>query len=466
VSGEPPDADELLASGERALKALARSRADEGEVFMQKGWGRSYTLEGGSIKYGSFGGDFGLGVRVVKDGRLGFGYCTREKDLGRTIKAAVSMCRISPRTGFRFPEPGRAKTPKKTFDPAILDLQDPDGLSMVKEMLDGAREVSNILSFPGGGVGFGAEAFCVLNTRGVAAADRGTYLSAGLSTMLGKEGSPQVSTGSFDDFTRTSRLDMEGIGARAAQLAVDSRGARPLDKPGTMDVVMAPDAFSELAEYLLASSFCGDRVSRKESHYTGKVGERVAHEGLTMLDDGLLADGPNTAAVDDEGVPSSRTSLMSGGVVKGFIYDVTAAEESGRAPTGNGARVERFGSDRSFKVTPRTRVQNLVMKWERRRSLDDILGEIKNGVYVHELLGSHTANIVSGDFSVGSPLLFRVRKGEVREPVQGAMLAGNLFDALKSLGGMADDFRNVTGSLSSVAVKTPSVWLTGINVMK
>jgi PmbA protein len=376
------------------------------------------------------------------------------------------MCRISPRTGFRFPEPGSTKVPKKTFDPAILDFEDPDGLSMVKEMLDGGRGVGEELSFPGGGVGFGVEAFCVLNTVGVAAADQGTYLSAGLSTMLGKEGSPNVSTGSFDDFTRTGKLDTASIGAQAARLAVESRGAKPLDRPGAMDVVMAPDAFSELAEHLLASSFCGDRVSRKESYYSGKVGERVAHKGLTMLDDGLLTDGPNTAAVDDEGVPSRRTSLVSRGVVKGFIYDVTAAEENGKAPTGSGARIERFGSDRSFKVTPRTRVQNLVFKWERRRGLGDILGEIKSGVYVHELLGSHTANIVSGDFSVGSPLLFRIRKGEICEPIQGAMLAGNLFDALNSMGGMADDFRNVTGSLTSVAVKTPSVWLTGINVMK
>jgi PmbA protein len=282
--------------------------------------------------------------------------------------------------------------------------------------------------------------------------------------MLGKEGTPDVSTGGFDDSARTGRLDPRAIGEKAGKLAVDSKGARSLDRPGTMDVVFTPDAFSELAEHLIAPAFYGDRVSRGESHLADRLGEKVAHENLRIVDDGLLPDGPNTAAVDDEGLPSGRTTLMSRGIVRRFIYDAASACETGGKPTGNGIRMDNWGSDRSFKVTPRTGARNLVLSWEEKASLDGLIAEVKNGVYVHELLGSHTANRISGDFSIGSSLLFRIRKGEVREPLQGVMLAGNMFAAMEEIGGMADDHRNVGGTLSPVAVRTPSVWLRGINV--
>ena len=458
------DTDGLMATGESALRKVARSPADQGEVFIQSGWGRSYTLEGGIIKYGSFGGEYGMAIRVVRDGRLGFGYCTRERDLGRTIRAALSLSRIAPPTGFAFAGPGKVRRTSKTFDRSILSLEDSDGLAMIQGMLEGAREVSGDLSFPGGGVGFGADAFAVLNTEGVSVSDSGTFISAGISTILGKEGTPDVSTGGYDVSGRTATLDTGAIGEKAGRLAVDSRGAKPLGHPGTMDVVFTPDAFAELVEHLIAPAFYGDRVVRGESHLTGKLGKKVAHEKLRIVDDGLLPDGANTAGVDDEGYPSGRTTLMSRGIVRRFLNDAASAGESGMKPTGSGIRMDNWGSDRSFKVTPRTGARNLVLSWEDRRSLDELIGEVRNGVYVHELLGSHTANRISGDFSIGSPLLFRIRKGEVREPLQSVMLAGNMFSALEEMGGMADDHRNVGGTLGPVAVRTPSVRLRGVNV--
>jgi PmbA protein len=155
---------------------------------------------------------------------------------------------------------------------------------------------------------------------------------------------------------------------------------------------------------------------------------------------------------------------MSRGTVRRFINDGASAGETGGKPTGNGIRMDNWGSDRSFKVTPRTGARNIVLSWGDRKSLGGLIGEVRNGVYVHELLGSHTANRISGDFSIGSSLLFRIRKGVVREPLQSVMLAGNMFSAMEEMGGMADDHRNVGGTLSPVAVRAPSVLLKGINV--
>jgi PmbA protein len=179
-------------------------------------------------------------------------------------------------------------------------------------------------------------------------------------------------------------------------------------------------------------------------------------EGISMADDGLLEGGLGTSSTDDEGVPSRRTVLVRGGRLEGFLYDLYSAAEFGASTTGNGARG-------SYRSPPSVSARNLVIEGEP-RDRDTLVSEIDEGVLVHDVLGAHTANRVSGDFSVSAPLLFRIRKGELDKPLKPVMLSGNLPQLLKAISGIGRDRKQVAsggGSIYTGSVRIENVMVTG-----
>jgi PmbA protein len=230
-----------------------------------------------------------------------------------------------------------------------------------------------------------------------------------------------------------------------------------------MDVVLTPDAAANLMEFLIAPALYGEAAQKGESVYSGRLGETVAQEGLTLLDDGGLTGGLNSAAVDDEGVCSQRTELISGGVLKGFLYSQGTALEYGEKNTASAMRAERLSSSRNYKSPPTVKARNIIVEGES-QTIDDLIGDVKEGVLVYDVLGAHTANPASGDFSVNSPMVFKIESGEVVHPLKSAMLAGNFPEALRRLKGIGDDYKLVSGGLTPISFFVPSMNLEGIQV--
>jgi PmbA protein len=225
---------------------------------------------------------------------------------------------------------------------------------------------------------------------------------------------------------------MEAVGKAAAVMARASLAGTKAES-GTFDVLLKPLAVAELLEGTILSSLEADNVQKGRSSLKGRVGEAISSEGLNIYDDGLLAGGLDSSAFDGEGVPSQRTVLIEKGVLKGFLYDSYTAGKDGVKSTGNAAR-------QGYSDVPRVGIRNLIVSSP---VAYDLLEETK-GYLVNGLIGAHTANPISGDFSVEARNAFRVSPGEVPVPIRSLMLAGNIYDLLKNIE-VGTDVRAVGG---------------------
>jgi PmbA protein len=170
------------------------------------------------------------------------------------------------------------------------------------------------------------------------------------------------------------------------------------------------------------------------------LGEKISAESLVIVDDGLLAGGMDSSAFDGEGVPSQRTVLINEGILMGYLYDSYTAGKEGLASTGNAVRSGYTG-------VPGVGIRNLIVG---SREPQDLLAETK-GIMVGGLIGAHTANPISGDFSVEAKNAFLIAPGQEARPIGSLMLAGNFFELLKDIE-VGRDVRAV-GSIVTPTVK-------------
>jgi PmbA protein len=219
-------------------------------------------------------------------------------------------------------------------------------------------------------------------------------------------------------------------------MARDAQGAEPLKEGGEMTVVFRPTAMAELLEYTLIPSVIGDAAQRGESAFTGKEGQVVAAKDLTVTDDPTIKGGLSSGQSDDEGVASRRNVLIEDGVLHGFLYDSFTGNQYGVRTTGNAAR----GGGSGWKAQPQAGPTNVALYLPSMGELEDLVAEVDRGILVHDLMGCHTSNRTTLDFSLNSTMPYEIRNGElvgVRSPV---MLGGNLGSVLEHLigsGGVA-----------------------------
>ncbi len=477
VKGEtipPPYADSavhaLLAVADRAVE-LARSRgADAAECFVQTGAGHSYSIEKNAVGFTSAGGEAGLGIRVLKDRRVGFAYCSDPTQAGDAAARALEVAKRTPAGPFRFPGPAQAPSVAGLWDPKVAELDAEAGLAGVRAIIGAAREHHPDAVVSGGAVGIGAGASALVNSEGVQRADRGT--SMGLSAYVVLKSGDHVATG-FKSHETTSldelASDPAAIGREACTLAVDSLTAKPFGKGRDTTVVLHPQAAASLLEFITLQALHGDKAARGETLFSGMLGKEVADAHLRLTDDPTRAGGLGSGGWDDEGLPSRPVALLSGGRVESFVYDLGAAYEYADGPSSATASAVRAGGlsdDRTYREGPTTGTRNVVLETTDARSLDSLIGSIDDGVLVHDLLGAHTANPTSGDFSVSSTVLFRIQKGALAGALQGVMLAGNFPRLLQDhYHGASREREAGSGHFSPVCLDVPYLALDRVHVV-
>lgn len=439
----------MLALGDTALLKARSKGAEEAEVYL--GWGTetSVDIEGGRLSYLSKVSVSGISIRVLRKKKVGFAYCTDPGKLGAAIERAIDISSVGKELEFHFPNKATYPKPRQVVDEKIMELEVDDGVRLSLNMMDAAAGIKRGIQVTGGGVEFGHSESAILNSSGVAVTERSTGISGGVSVIL-KGRTP--STGSEYLSSRMNDLDFEKIGKIAAKQAVDGQNPTSCDT-GQMPVIFTPDAFSNLLGVATIPALIGEAIHRHESVYDGKLGERIAAPSLTIIDDGLLPGGLATSASDDEGIPSRRTVLMERGILKGFLFDTYSASEFGKASTSSATRG-------TYRVPPDTGARNILVGGAD-RPLDTLISEMGEGLLVHEVLGAHTANPVSGEFSVTSSLLFRIHKGEISGALKPVMLSGNFPALLGTLSGLGTDTKKVAGY---PVVVTGSVRLEGLMV--
>lgn len=448
---------DLLAMAERVVeRALARGAASA-EAFLMRERTGSARIEKNELGGIETDARSGVGIRTLAKGRVGFAYFTNLDKADAAIRDALEASRLSkPLRGFSFA--ARRPVPKVAglHDAKILELGGPDAADMAAEMVRTVSSRDKKLAVTEAGVAFAAAEVAVANSEGVALHHRETSASLSCFVVQSTQG---VSTGFASQHDTRWRLDPTKVGAEAADLALRARNPVKLASGGVRSLLVRPEPAADLLDTITLPALVAKSAHRDESFYSGKMGRLVAHRRFGILDDPTRPRGLGSAPFDDEGEPSRPLRPIRNGVLKEFFRDAATAAEYGGRPTGSALRIHPFDG-RSYKSPPSAGGRNLRLDAPS-RATDKMIASIDEGLLVHDLMGVHTANVVSGDFSVTSSLLFRIHKGAVEGPVAPLAVAGNLHEALRRGIVIGDDEKATAGDS---AFLIPSVLFEGFTV--
>lgn len=452
------DPGTLLALAERVLEQARSRGADEAEVFVLESRSLGIDIERSMVEGASVGGDFGLGVRLLRRGKVGFGYAAEPKLASAAIEGALQAAAQLPREPLRFPEPAPAPRLEGP-DRRILELTADEAAERAGRVIEAARAVHGKVELSGGGIGAGSETWALANSRGLRHEERGASVGASASAVL-KDGA--ISTGHHHLSSRRDDLRLDEVGGTAARLAVDSRRPKAIAS-GATTLLMKPDAMHELLEFCCLRGLVGENLERLESPFVGKLGKQVASKQLSIFDDGTLAGGLGSGERDDEGRPSRRVALIEKGRFVRALHDTRSAARAKAEPTACAQRADRGDGERSYLAAPRAAGRNFVVEGPD-KPLEQLISETKKGLVVHDVIGAHTANTVTGEFHVNSALLFRVERGEVVGPAKSVMISGAMPSWLRDVDALSSETVDLGGYSSPACMRMPWFRVPGVTV--
>lgn len=414
-----------------ALERAGALGAGMAEAYLSAEKELTIEVRDGRVETMKLARDRGLGLRVVQDGRAGFAFTT---DLNRAaveeiVRQAMGNAASTAPDPYRvLPGPAAAYPQLDLYDPAIRQATVEEKIEMARQMERAARNVDPRVKIIETAAYQDAESEVTLvNSRGITSRYRSAYCGLYVS-LVATEGDDSQTGFALDYRLHYRELDPWKVGQEAARRAVRMLGARPVATRRAA-VILEPYVATGFLG-LLGPGLTAEAVQKNRSPFAGKVGQQVASTLVTVLDDGAMAGGIASAPFDGEGVPTGRTVLIEGGVLKGFLHNTYTAARDGVQSTGNGVRG-------SFKSTPEVGTTNFFIQ-PGTVSPEQLIRDTASGLYVTEVMGMHTANPISGDFSVGAAGIL-IENGQLTRPVRGVAIAGNLLELLNHVDGVAGD---------------------------
>ncbi len=423
----------------QAADILAGLGLDGWEVMVASREELSLGAKEGTIETLTRAKETGLAVRAFKDQKAGSAYTfdLSPATLERTARQAAALAEEATPEPVLAGEQCLADRPDElpevdVFDEALSDIDQAAKAQKPLEMEAAALAFDRrVIKVRRAEYEESVSQTWLMNSRGLDLNRRrtGCHVSLGL---LVQDGDESQMGWDFDFSPFFDRLDAAECGRRAAAQAVGLLGARK-GKTGPYPVVFDNVTSAQLLS-VLAGPFLAENVQKGKSLLAGRIGRKVFSEKIDIVDDGLYPAGAGSSPFDDEGTPQQRTELMSGGVLRGFLYDRLAAarEGGGAVSTGNGFRP-------SLKAPPSAGVSNLYIV-PGRGTVEELIGDIADGFFITEVMGLHTADPISGDFSLGAAGHW-IEGGRKSFPVQGAAISGNLVDLFGRVEVVGGDLR-------------------------
>lgn len=421
-----------------ALQILRDSKSRDGEIYIEDHAVFSVAVAGGRIESLETQEVRGAGLRLFDAGRVAFGYTSdlSAEGLAQAVRMGEELLeRCEPDESNRLPEVDESSTPEPDNYDATLARVDPhDKISMAKRVEEAALgadpRVKRVrISRYTDAVG----RIAVANTGGLRRVWPFSRAYASIELNAEQDGAQQ--SGWHAAFSiRFSNLDPVHVGREAARRATQKLGATRISTRRA-NLVVDPTVAASLLE-AISPALHADYVLKGKSLLGGKAGQEIASPKVTLLDDGRIAGGDHSGPYDAEGVATRCTLLIEGGVLKAFLQSSYTSLRMGAAPTGNVSRS-------AFTSPPRIAPSTLFLQ-PTGIGRDALLVEAGDALYVTEVMGLHTVDPISGDFSLGASGLM-LRGGRLEEPVEQAGIAGNVLDLLRSISGVANDLTFMPG---------------------
>ena len=446
--------ESLIDSVEFAVREAERLGVTEAEAFSQRQRIIEIFLERGEIQSERVKTRRGIGIRIIKDKRLGFAFASKlnREVISDTCRDASKLADVSPKDpewrSLPYPK-SIPPEPEGLYDEDLASLTPDEALKMTMDGYEAVKNFDPRVSIDDGKLSLSTTEVAISNSHGIELESRGTAISFYLICIAKENG--EASSLSYEyDLSRTLRgFSTERIGETAARKALISLGARKIES-FRGEVILSPDVAADVLFDPVVSSINADNVQRGRSLWADKIGLEVADRKLTLIDDGLLPYGIGSSQFDAEGVPSQRTVVIENGVLRSFLYDSYTANKANRESTGNAARG-------SYSSLPSISISNLLVK-PGTKSPEDLISEVDNGIIINRFSGN--VEFESGDFSGIAKQACYVRDGEVKFPLKETMISGNAFKSLKRIIEVGSDRR-----VTMHGVYTPSILIGDVNIV-
>ncbi len=452
----------------RALNEIKAHKVDDADLYFQYTRSEGWSLEEGIVKTGSFSIDQGVGVRAVSGEKTAFAYSDDISeasllDAARTVRS-ISGASKSAKVKTAAQKIAGARSLYPGLDPiSTLDSTTKVELLGKVERLARAKDprVAQVMA------GLASEYDVVLVARadGTLAADVRPLVRLSVTVIAEQKGRREVgSSGGGGRFGLAYFTDaqIEEYVNQAVHAALTNLEARPAPA-GEMTVVLGSGWPGILLHEAIGHGLEGDFNRKGSSAFSGRIGKRVAAKGVTVLDDGTIADRRGSLNVDDEGNASQRNVLIEDGILKGYIQDSMNARLMGVKPTGNGRR-------ESYAHVPMPRMTNTYMLGGD-KAPEEIVASIKKGLYATNF-GGGQVDITSGKFVFSASEAYWVENGKILYPVKGATIVGNGPDALTRVTMIGNDMKldsgvgtcGKEGQSVPVGVGQPTLRIDGLTV--
>ncbi len=424
------------------LGKMAGKSIDHADAYFQYSRSESWALEEGMVKSGNFSIDKGVGLRAISGEKTGFAYCD-DFNLDVLTQAAVSARGIAAGGGSNsYGLSDRRETQVPILyagDDPMNSLSEADKISLLERVEQQARRQDPRVKEVMVSLAAKHDVIMVVRHDGAICADVRPLVRLNVTVVAEHQGRREM--GSFGGGSRET-YDYLLQNDRALAYADEAvRQAlvnlEAVDVPaGSMTVVLGPGWPGILLHEAIGHGLEGDFNRKGTSAFTGRIGQRVASDLCTIVDDGTIVNRRGSLNIDDEGTQSQNTMLIENGVLKGYMQDLTNARLMRQSPTGNGRR-------ESFAHLPMPRMTNTYML-AGDSAPNEIIESVDRGLYaVH--FGGGQVDITSGNFTFSATEAYLIEKGRITSPVKGATLTGNGPDILTRVSMVGNDLELDSG---------------------
>ena len=452
---------------ERVLGALSGKRIDLADLFFELARSESWNLEDGIVKGGAHSVDQGVGVRAVSGEKTGFAYSDdlALPALTEAATAARAIARHGPSRDVRVAGPTRSVEFYKPVDP-LTSVPVEAKIQLLKDIDARLRSADPRVSEVMVGLTGHCSSVLIAASDGTLASDVRPLIRLNVTVIVeqaGRRESAAYGGGARAGYewlladARPEQIADEAL--RQALVKLDARDA----PAGEMTVVLGPGWPGILLHEAIGHGLEGDFNRKGTSAFSGRIGERVADEACTVVDDATLTDRRGSLSVDDEGTPGQCTILIENGRLTGYMQDKHNARLMGAAPTGNGRR-------QSYSYRPMPRMTNTYMR-AGKYDPEEIIRSVAKGLYAVSF-GGGQVDITNGKFVFSANEAYLIENGRIGAPVKGATLVGNGPDVLTRVALVGNDLKldngigtcGKEGQQVPVGVGQPTLRIDGLTV--
>ncbi|MGB9711039.1 MAG: TldD/PmbA family protein [Thermodesulfovibrio sp.] len=364
-------------------------------------------------------------IRIIKDKKAGMSSCTTLDKIPEALQQATEIARISePDEFLTLPEPQQIKK-LRVFDEELITIKEnlPQILIDMQKSAFFDRKIKKLRNAE---INITIEEKGIINSKGLSVYEPFTAVTAHIIAIAEEHDSQMGWSYRTERFLKN--IKFEEVACEAGKKALMLLNPKKI-KSFKGFAVLEPFVASEFLE-LISHSLSAENYQIGRSLFTEKLGQMVINEKLNIIDNGLLPERFGSSPFDGEGVPTTEKFIVKNGVLVSLLHNTYTAQRAGTSSTGNAVR-----TDRGVSVGPTNLYIETVAT-----SVEDLIKQVDRGIYILEVMGMHTANPVSGDFSVGISGIY-IENGELKYPVKEAVYSGNIQELFKNIKAAGNDLK-------------------------